>query len=332
MLMIYYHINILLHEIALHDDHPAANFKPPYFLTRSRSQSKKTEKLTAPVIDAVMQCVTFSHDFLDTFLSLDVDTLRALPVYKFVMVCYAVLVLKKLTQSVGDPESEIGKVLDHNGLAFDLYSDAVVAQITKAAGPEEFGVPSKFLNVVLCIRSVGWHPFPILGMDKGGSGGIHPLRHLSSQKSPGSGTHSIQAVYSGSIDERSPASGSTDHASLSVGTIPSSTHLSPNNDAPTMYSSIQPFARNIDGTSNSPGYPLQYSLEQRPASPSSPSLEEMGIYESDMATSFFSELAENAVFTEDLHNWMPPASVTGHTIDQQMLDTPYWGFSGHPHN
>lgn len=320
MLMIYYHTAILLHEIAIHDDHPAANFKPPYFLKFTRPDSKEREQLTAPVIDAIMQCVTFSHDLLDTFLSLDVGTLRAMPVYKYVMVCYTVLLLTKLTQSVNNPASEIGKVLDHSGLALARYSDAVIAQVARAAGSQEFLVPSKFLGVLLCFRSAAARPvFPsgVTGVD---TEAVHPLRHIALNES--------NAATSTSPDKESPASGST-NTNVSSSTMPSTSQAQQNNG--TSEIDHNPGLQISNQAPKPQTYRPQYSTEQRSGFPAPQSLNELNInYELAMDPSLFSSFTQNAFFTEDMGDWIPTSSAAGQAVDEQMLDLPYWGYGAAP--
>lgn len=331
MLMIYYQINILLHEIALRDDHPAADFKPPYCTNRIRPGAKEKKKLTVPVIDAIMHCVTSSHDLLDTFLSLDVNILRALPVYKFAMVCYAILVLTKLSQSVEDPKSEIGKVLDHSGLALDSYSDAVVAKLKKAVGPEEFRVPGKFLGIILSIRAFLRREHYVPGQANGDNEVMRPLLHLSSQEPSGSDTRSLWLATSCSPGERSLASGSADHTSISDGPMLSSSHLSSHNHGTAANAHILSFTKNIDPTSSNSEYDVRFPPEQRTAYSGSQLIPELGInHELDMDHSVFSGVPESGLFTEGLHTWTPSTSIADQPMDEQMFDLPYWAYDDLP--
>lgn len=312
--MIYHQTNILLHEVALRGDHPTADFKPPYFVNRSHPELRVKEKLTGPVIDAVMQCVISSHDLLDTFLRLEVNTLRALPVHKFVMVLYATVILIKLSQSVNDPTSEIGKILDHSSLALASYSDAVADQLMKAAGPEEFRVPSKFHFVILRMQAFSRRQESFPGMDNGDKA-IYPLLQLSSQESSSLGTnsHGVRALEE---------IGRAEHASKSNGPIPSNKKLSSNSKTTTIYSHASSFTQDIDSTRDSSAYPDQSSAEPVYAYNSSASIQESGInYGLDMDPSI---LSETGLFTEDLDNWMSSTSVTNQHIDQQMIDFSHW--------
>jgi hypothetical protein len=320
MLMIFYQVNILLHEIALRDDHQAADFKPPYFVNRFRPESRVKEKLTAPVIDAVMQCVTFSHDLLEIFLTLDVETLRALPVYKFVMIAYAILILTKLSQSVDDPTSEIGRILDHNGLALDLYLDKTIDQLVKATGLEEFRVPSKFLAVLSHIRAFRGGHDSRPEQCHGGNEVMRPLLHLTLEEI----SHSD--VQSPIQDEGTPEFGSAGYGKLN-GSMAPKVHLSSHDNAPTMYSNVQSADQNMPSNPNYSEYTLQYTQEQTPAQPGSKPIQERGIsYEMDMEPSFFPDFPEDGFFTEELDDWIPSAAVPGHIIDEQMLDLQYWGY------
>jgi hypothetical protein len=318
MLMIYYQTNILLHEIAIRDDHPSAAFKPPYFVHFSPPMLRRRDISSSIDIESIMSCVTFSHDLLDTFLSLDLDTLRSFPVYKYVMVCYAVLILTKLTQSINDPKSEIGKVLDHSTLALDYYSTKAIAQVSKAAGSEGFIVPEKFLGVLIYFRAATQRRVSGSGNEKADNETLHPLQNVStSPRNPPSSS------YAGG---KSPASIITEPRGQSSEITDSTGRTVSAHDIPSMHNNSESLTQNISRNFESPGY----LMEHIPSFPGPQSIGALNIdYELDMDASPFLGLPQDGMFPGDLDSWMPSSSVTAHTLDEQMLDLPHWGYSSH---
>lgn len=64
LFLAYYHVNIYLHEIALHDEHPPGDFIPPFGL--DKITSALTENTTIPPeIDAIAACISSSHSLPD---------------------------------------------------------------------------------------------------------------------------------------------------------------------------------------------------------------------------------------------------------------------------
>ncbi len=97
--IMYHHSFIYLHEMALHVDHPPEDFRPLYQIERLRTV-RTGRRATTPYIDAVMQCISSSHSLLEIFLHMDIESLRAIPVFTYIRVSYALFVLLKLL-SVG---------------------------------------------------------------------------------------------------------------------------------------------------------------------------------------------------------------------------------------
>lgn len=71
-LSITYHANnIYLHEIALHPDHDAEDFKPPFSVAMNDSlKHPHTGALTPPYINAIIQCLSSSDALIETFLNM----------------------------------------------------------------------------------------------------------------------------------------------------------------------------------------------------------------------------------------------------------------------
>ncbi|KAL2036669.1 hypothetical protein N7G274_010619 [Stereocaulon virgatum] len=130
----YHTNNIYLHEIALHPDHDAEDFKPPFAI---RVKARSRRKLTSPYINAIMVCVNSSQSLLEVFLAMDVDVVRVSPTLVFVRVTYALVVLMKLSMSASAPSSELGQYLDSDDCKVPYFAERVVAFMDAVAHIED---------------------------------------------------------------------------------------------------------------------------------------------------------------------------------------------------
>ena len=134
LLLSYHTNNIYLHEIALHPDHDAEDFKPPFAI---RVKAGSGRKLTSPYINAIMVCVNSSQSLLEVFLAMDVDVVRVSPTLVFVRVTYALVVLMKLSMSASAPSSELGQYLDSDDCRVLYFAEKVVAFMDVVAHIED---------------------------------------------------------------------------------------------------------------------------------------------------------------------------------------------------
>lgn len=104
-----------------HVDHAPEDFKAPYQMGRIQTLGKEVS--TQVLAEAIAECVSSAHALLTTFLDIDVDSLRGLPVFSFVRTSFASFILAKLSLSCADPSSRIGKVLDRSSLQLESYMD-----------------------------------------------------------------------------------------------------------------------------------------------------------------------------------------------------------------
>jgi hypothetical protein len=152
LLLTYYYVNIFLHEIALHDEHPPENFTPPFAFDKITSVSIENST-TPPEIDAIAACISSSHSMLDILLNMDVETLRALPIFLYARAVYAVTVLTKLYLSIRSPQSRIRAILDKENLKVDFYLKSLIIRWNEAVGPMECRSPQTFLGLLLRLYS-----------------------------------------------------------------------------------------------------------------------------------------------------------------------------------
>jgi len=148
-------VNLYMHEVAMHVDHNVEEFKPPFTEDTLRGVADETEpvSLTPAHIGALSVCLTSIDGIFETFLKLDVETIRCLPVANFVRVAYAVVVLIKMYFAAATPNSELGKVINKDNMKVEMYLDGLV-DLFKATAAEEKSRPSaKFLMVLIMLKT-----------------------------------------------------------------------------------------------------------------------------------------------------------------------------------
>ena len=149
MLEINYHVNnVNLHEIALHADHDADDFRPPFSLAATRPSSKS---LSPPYISAIMVCISSSQRLIDIFLGMSIEAVRACPRLLWIRLCYAVVILMKLSISASTPSSELGKIIDPGDCKVLYYSERVIAYLDKistVASQKKHDLSFRFLHVL----------------------------------------------------------------------------------------------------------------------------------------------------------------------------------------
>ena len=149
MLEINYHVNnVNLHEIALHADHDADDFRPPFSLAATRPSSKS---LSPPYISAIMVCISSSQRLIDIFLGMSIEAVRACPRLLWIRLCYAIVILMKLSISASTPASELGKVIDPGDCKVLCYSERVIAYLDKIstmASQKKHDLSFRFLHVL----------------------------------------------------------------------------------------------------------------------------------------------------------------------------------------
>ena len=100
----------------MHVDHNVEEFKPPFTEESIRSsgieEQEDSRPLTPAHIAALSTCLTSIDGVFEAFLSLDIETIRTLPILYFVRIAYAVVVLIKMFFAAAKPNSELGKVIN----------------------------------------------------------------------------------------------------------------------------------------------------------------------------------------------------------------------------
>lgn len=202
MLEINYHVNkVNLHEIALHAEHDADEFRPPFSLEATRFSSKR---LSPPYINAIMVCISSSQRLLDIFLGMSVEALRASPRFMWTRLCYAVVILMKLSISASTPSSELGKIIDPEECKVLYYSERVITYMDKiatASSRKEHDMSFRFLRVLTSLKF--WYRKHTLQLSATGgeNKGLGPDKTALSRQEP---DHSASAVGVSASQDSSP--------------------------------------------------------------------------------------------------------------------------------
>ena len=234
---------------------------------------------------------------------MDVETLRALPVFIYVRVVYTAVVLTKLYMSARSPQSQIGAILDKENLKVDIYLRAITVRLNEAVGPMECRSPHTFLGLLL--RLYSWFKnkesqddFP------------RPTELLPPNQSP------------------SPPSADILHAMRDSGAL-----LDCSNDY------VAPSSQNsVDGQLQRPS--LQYHLEEMDLNNASEEIGMTSQTESQVTPADDSQLVKSQVdadmdrsllfdqidlFGGEFGNWMPNIDMPGVLEGEPMTDMCNWG-------
>ncbi|KAK4240802.1 hypothetical protein C8A03DRAFT_12871 [Achaetomium macrosporum] len=141
-------INLYMHEIATHSD-TGDDCK----LSGNEMLLGSDAPLTVAHINALSACLNAIDGIFEVFLSLDVQTIRCLPVFNFVRVAYAVVVLIKLYFAASSPKSELGKVISKDHMKVEQHLDNLLEKFRATAAEDRSRPAVKFLVVLLMIRT-----------------------------------------------------------------------------------------------------------------------------------------------------------------------------------
>ncbi|KAL9599554.1 MAG: hypothetical protein Q9179_003515 [Wetmoreana sp. 5 TL-2023] len=114
--------NLYMHEFAMHLDQ---TLEYPGSSRQRENQEEKgkprPEVLTTAHVGALTTCLTSIHGMFDTFLRSTAEDIRTVPVYCFVRVAYATVLLIKMYFAATSPDSEFGKVISSDDMRVEDY-------------------------------------------------------------------------------------------------------------------------------------------------------------------------------------------------------------------
>lgn len=147
-------LNLYMHEIATQTEHIDDLSKPPTTNGAREPTPVVDMSLTPAHVSALSSCLTAIDGIFEVFFTMDVESIRCLPVFNFVRVAYAVVVLIKIWHTASNPKSDLGTVIDKNNMNVDRDLARLI-QVFEATAAEEKSRPAgKFLAVLLHVR--GW--------------------------------------------------------------------------------------------------------------------------------------------------------------------------------
>ncbi|KAI0894756.1 hypothetical protein F4806DRAFT_470476 [Annulohypoxylon nitens] len=147
-------LNLYMHEIALHVDKSPDEYRPPCNADSLREPIPGLDdSLTPSHISALSSCLTAIDGIFETFLSMDVHSIRCIPIFSFVRVAYAVVVLIKMYFSASNSNSELGKVINKDNMKVAEYLEKLLEKFREVAASDKSRPASKFLLVLAMLRS-----------------------------------------------------------------------------------------------------------------------------------------------------------------------------------
>ncbi|KAI9672381.1 MAG: hypothetical protein M1817_003403 [Caeruleum heppii] len=147
-------VNLYIHEICLHHEHNVDDFRPPFTEDALKAQaSAQSELLTPSHIAALTTCLSATHDVFEIFLGYELEAVRTLPIFHFVRVAYAVVLLIKMFFAATSSGGELGKVISTEDMKTELYLDRLLEQFRAAAEGEKCRPASKFLMVLVLLKT-----------------------------------------------------------------------------------------------------------------------------------------------------------------------------------
>ena len=143
---------LYMHEVALHINHNIDDFRAPFTEESLRAASGQSIIVSPSHSKALTECLTSVHGVLQAFFNMDIATIRALPIFYFVRVAYAVVVLIKLYFAVTAPASEVGKVISKEDLQVEHHLDTLLRIFHTIDDEESFRPANKFLLILGKLR------------------------------------------------------------------------------------------------------------------------------------------------------------------------------------
>ena len=147
-------LSLYMHEVALHVD-KTDDLRPPHSTEGLGDPIPGlSESLTTAHISALSSCLTAIDGIFEVFLSMDVRSIRCLPVFNFVRVAYATVVLIKMYFSAKSPDSDLGKVIDKDNMKVEEYLEKLLDKFRAVADVDKSRPAAKFMLVLAMLR--GW--------------------------------------------------------------------------------------------------------------------------------------------------------------------------------
>ncbi|EJT75879.1 hypothetical protein GGTG_05807 [Gaeumannomyces tritici R3-111a-1] len=109
--------------------------------------------LTPAHIQALSACIVAIDGIFDTFLGMSPEEVRCLPVFNFVRVAYATVVLIKMHFAAARPGSEMGRVIEREDIRVDQHLGSLLEKFRLAGEDDRSRPAAKFHLVLSMLRS-----------------------------------------------------------------------------------------------------------------------------------------------------------------------------------
>lgn len=146
-------LSLYMHEIALQTDNGNDEFKAPYTAESTKEALIGDATLTPAHVRALTACLLAIDGIFDAFLGMDVASLRCIPVFNFVRVAYATVVMIKLYLFASSPNSELGTVINKDQMKVEQHLNALLGKFRAVAEGNRSRPAGKFMIVLAMIRS-----------------------------------------------------------------------------------------------------------------------------------------------------------------------------------
>lgn len=125
----------------------------PDQIDESQQQPYAAENLTGAHIRAILACQVAIDGIIDVFLSMDVESIRCLPVFNFVRITFAVVVLIKIYSAASSPNSKLRGAIDAKHINVTKRLDALLEKFKLAAAKDQSRPANKFLVVLVMFKT-----------------------------------------------------------------------------------------------------------------------------------------------------------------------------------
>ena len=127
--------NLYMHEFAMHLDQ---TLEFPNFSHSTEGKGEKSKPqpqvLTSAHISALTTCLKSIHGMFDTILKMTPEDIRNIPVFYFVRVSYAGVLLMKMYFAATSPDSELGKVMPSDDMRVEHYLGKLRERLQHSGG------------------------------------------------------------------------------------------------------------------------------------------------------------------------------------------------------
>lgn len=129
----YHYAMVYLHEVSLYPEHDPQDFIAPFPLDRVGVTGSCLSILMNAHHTCLSNLLDSAHSFLDAFISLSPDVLRAVPVNFYFRLVYVAFILTKLAASHQNPSSQVGKVMDAKHTKAEYYRGLIIQKLNNVS-------------------------------------------------------------------------------------------------------------------------------------------------------------------------------------------------------